>query len=88
VLDGSFVTDSVAPNDIDLVLVLRHNHDWKREPAIHEYSVLRRRRLRQRFEFDAFLAVDGDVDYDEMIEFFGRVRDNPDVRKGMLRIEL
>ena len=88
VLDGSFVTEVAAPNDIDLILVLKRTHDWKRDPAMHEYNVLSRSRLRRRFGFDAFLAVDGDIDYGEMVEFFGGVRDNPDVRKGMLRIEL
>jgi hypothetical protein len=88
ILDGSFVTGAVAPNDIDLILALKRTHDWKRDPAVHEYNVLSRRRLRRRFGFDAFLALDGDLDYSELIEFFGGVRDNPDVRKGMLRIEL
>lgn len=88
ILDGSFVTGTVAPNDIDLILALRRTHNWKRDPAVQEYNVLSRRRLRRRFGFDAFLAVDGDPDYSELIEFFGGVRDNPDVRKGMLRIEL
>ena len=88
VLDGSFVTEAIAPNDIDLILVLRRTHDWKRDPNPHEYNLLNRRRLRRQFGFDVFLAVDDDTDYQEMVEFFGGVRDNPDVRKGILRIEL
>ena len=88
VLDGSFVTAVAAPNDIDLILVLRRTHDWNRDPAVREYNVLSRRRLRRRFKFDAFLAVDGDAGYDEMVAFFGGVRERPDVRKGILRIEL
>lgn len=87
ILDGSFVTESSEPNDIDLILALKRSHDWKRDPAMHEYNVLSRSRLRRRFGFDVFLAVDGDFDYVEMVEFFAGVRDNPDVRKGMLRIK-
>ena len=88
ILDGSFVTATLAPNDIDLILALRRTHDWKHEPAPHEYNVLSRRRLRRRFGFDVFLVVDGDPGYEEMVEFFSGVRDNPDVRKGVLRIKL
>ena len=69
VLDGSFVTAVSAPNDIDLILVLRRAHDWSRDPAAHEYNVLSRRRLRRRFGFDVFLAVDHDMDYDGIVEF-------------------
>ena len=88
VLDGSFVTDAITPNDIDLILVLRRTHDWKHDPTPHEYNLLNRRRLRRQFGFDVFLAVDEDPDYQELVEFFGGVRDNPDIRKGILRIEL
>ena len=88
VLDGSFVTAVAAPNDIDLILVLRRTHDWSRDPAVHEYNVLSRRRLRRQFGVDAFLAVDGDAGYDELVAFFGGVREHPAVRKGILRIDL
>ena len=88
VLDGSFVTAAATPNDIDLILVLRRTHDWNRDPLMHEYNVLSRRRLRRRPGLDVFLAVDGDAGFDEMVAFFGEVREHPDVRKGILRIEL
>ena len=65
VLDGSFVTATATPNDIDLLLVVPRSHDWNRDPALHEYNVLSHRRFRRRFGFDAFVVTDGDADYDE-----------------------
>ena len=88
VVDGSFVTSVVSPNDIDVLLGLPKSHDWQREPSMAEYNVLSRRRIRRRYQCDAFMVVDGDASFDGLVEFFSRVRDNPDVRKGLLRIKL
>lgn len=88
VVDGSFATEQAEPNDIDLVLVLRRDHDWQREPSPDDYRLLDRSSLRRHFGFDAFMATDGSPAYQGMVEFFSRVRDNPEARKGMLRVEL
>ena len=88
IVDGSFTTSVAEPNDIDLLLVLHSNHDWQHEPLAEEYNVLSRRRIRGRYKFDAFLAVEDDESFHGLVEFFGRVRDTPGVRKGMLRIKL
>jgi hypothetical protein len=88
VINGSFATAKAEPNDIDLLLLLPPLHDWDREPSPDEYNLLSRKRIRRRLGFDVFLVSEGSRVYDEIVEFFGRLRDNPGVRKGMLRIDL
>ena len=41
-LDGSFVTAKPAPNDIDLVAVLRPGHDFERDLPMSEYALVSR----------------------------------------------
>jgi hypothetical protein len=88
VIDGSFTTTKSEPNDIDLILVLRQDHDWNQDVSPDDYQFLSRRQVRQRFQFDVFIALDGGAIYEDMIAFFSKARDNPNVRKGMLRIAL
>jgi hypothetical protein len=50
-------------------------------------ALVSRLALRRRFGFDVLPATDGGGDYERYVEFFGRVREDTVVRKGMLRIE-
>jgi hypothetical protein len=88
VVDGSFVTAKPAPEDIDLIVLLRRGHDWKADLSARDYKLVSRRALRRRFEFDVLLASDDDATCDGYVEFFSRVRDDTSVRKGMLRMNL
>jgi hypothetical protein len=87
-IDGSFVTAAAAPNDIDLVAVLRPDHDFERELAMAEYTLVSRALLRRRFGFDVILARRDSSLYDSYVEFFGRVRNAPGLRKGLVRLRL
>jgi hypothetical protein len=87
-VDGSFVTDKPAPNDIDLVAVLLPGHNFERDLPMSEYSLVSRTMLHRRFGFDVMVAERDTSLYNTYIEFFGRVRDNPDMRKGLLRLSL
>src|ERR1039458_6773384 len=55
-VDGSFVTGKSAPNDIDLVAVLRPGHDFERDLPMSEYALVSRAMLRRRFAFDVLIA--------------------------------
>ncbi len=87
-LDGSFVTAKHAPNDIDLVAVLRPGHDFERDLPMSEYALVSRTLLRRRFGFDIIVAEHESQLYKTYVEFFSRVRDNPEARKGLLRLTL
>lgn len=87
-VDGSFVTAKLAPNDIDLVAVLLLGHDFERDLPMSEYALVSRFMLRRRFGFDVLIAERGSPLHDAYVDFFSRVRDNPDMRKGLLRVNL
>lgn len=87
-LDGSFVTGKPTPNDIDLVAVLRPGHDFERDLPMSEYALVSRTLLRRRFGFDIIVAERESQLYKTYVEFFSRVRENPETRKGLLRLTL
>jgi hypothetical protein len=87
-VDGSFVTATLAPNDIDLIAVLRPGHDFERDLLVSEYALLSRTLLRRRFGFDVVVAEEDSSLYKTYVEFFSRVREAPDARKGLLRLHL
>ena len=87
-LDGSVVTGKPSPKDIDVVAVLRSGHDFERDLPMSEYALVSRILLRRRFGFDIIVAERESQLYKKYVEFFSRVRENPEARKGLLRLTL
>jgi hypothetical protein len=74
-VDGSFVTATPAPNDIDLIVLAYPGHDFAAELGPVEYNVLSKRAVRKRYAFDVLVAADGSELAEQYREFFARVRD-------------
>lgn len=87
-VDGSFVTATSEPNDIDLVLVVSSNRDFSAEFQSIDYNVLSKRRVNRRFGFDLLVARAGSEEYRSYVGFFQQVRLEPGRKKGILRITL
>lgn len=87
-VDGSFVTSKPEPNDIDLLAVLRPGHDFERDLPMSEYALVSRALLRRRFGFDVIVAEPDSELYRTYVDFFSRVREAPELRKGLLRVRL
>jgi hypothetical protein len=87
-VDGSFVTSAAAPEDVDVILLLRHDHNFQAELRPFEYNVLSGRQARKRYHVDAFAAVEGSALAAEYLEFFTRVRESAGRRKGVIRVVL
>ena len=87
-IDGSFVTAKKAPNDVDLVLVVRAGHNFRAELRPDQYNLFSHRHVRRRFGFDILVAEAGDADYVVSTNFFQQVRGLPEKRKGILRLKL
>lgn len=87
-IDGSFVTSKPEPNDIDLVLILAHSHDYSVELRPFEYNLLSRRRVARRYAFDLLVAREGSPELHEYAEFFQQVRGEPHRHKGILKVQL
>lgn len=87
-VDGSFVTATEAPNDIDLVAILAEDHDFTQELRPYQRNVLSNRWVRKQFGFDLLVARINSVEYAEYVAFFAQVRNWPNRTKGLARIEL
>lgn len=88
IVDGSFITASPVPRDIDLIAVLKPGYDFERDLLMSEYALVSRSLLRRRFGFDVMVAERDSQLYETYVEFFSRVREFPELRKGMLRLIL
>ena len=88
ILDGSFVTSKPVPNDLDLIAVLRADHDLERDLPISEYALVSPSHLRRRAGLDVLVAKRNSELYKKYVEFFGRVRDLPGAAKGLLQLPL
>jgi hypothetical protein len=86
IVNGSFVTAKDEPSDIDLILVLRPEHDFGADPKPFEYNVLSRRRVRERFRFDVLIAREGSVEYEQYVSFFQGVKGPSGLRKGVVKV--
>lgn len=85
-IDGSFVTEKVEPDDVDAVVLLpgdfQRQIDEGFEPAIELEQMLLTRQPEEIF------AAEDDFDWKEWVEFFGRTREADGRRKGLVEIEL
>jgi hypothetical protein len=86
IVDGSFVTATKNPNDIDLILILSASHDFSAELRPFEYNVLSTRQVRKAYGFDVLVAQKDSATCDEYKQFFEQVRGQNQLRKGLLRL--
>lgn len=87
-VDGSFVTSSKLPNDIDLVLVLKSAHDLKTDLPPNQYNIVSKKNVRKRFGFDIIAVREDTREYDEAVAFFHQIRGHRSLQKGILRLRL
>lgn len=88
IIDGSYVTEKENPGDIDLILVLQEDFDYSSEVRPFEYNLISNRAIKRMYGFDVFTVIKGTDQYESRIDFFRQVRENPEIRKGLLRITL
>jgi hypothetical protein len=87
-VDGSFVTAAAEPNDIDLVLVTASSYSFSTDLPPAAYNLLSQHRVRRRFGFDIVAVKNGSEDFEQAVGFFTQVKQQPRVKKGILRITL
>ena len=87
-IDGSFVTAKPAPNDIDVIAVLRPGHDFECDLPVSEYALVSRAMLARRFRFDVIIAERDSVVYKTYVDVFSLVREATGLRKGLVRMML
>jgi hypothetical protein len=87
-VDGSFVTASTLPNDIDLVLVLTLAHDLRADLPPKDYNLVSKKNVRKRFGFDIIAVREDTREYDEAVAFFQQIRGRRNLEKGILRLRI
>lgn len=87
-IDGSYVTRKNNPSDIDLILVLAKEVDYSVPVNPYEYNLISNRAVKRKYGFDVFTEKKDSERFHNRLEFFQRVKENPDLSKGLLRIIL
>lgn len=88
IVNGSFTTAKARPSDIDLIVVLRQNHDYVAELRPVDYSVLSKTSVKARFPFDVVYVTEAPEILDGAVRYFAQIRGTPGARKGMVRVTL
>lgn len=86
IVNGSFVTGKPDPNDIDVLLVLRDDLDLERPVPPYEYNARSGKYVRRQFGLDLFPVFESDASYDQMLGVFRKVKHQPGVEKGVLKV--
>ena len=87
-INGSFVTSKPKPNDVDLVLVVAAGHDFHADLGPSQYVVVDSRRVRRVYGLDVLVAEESSADFAAFVRLFQRVRLQPRLTKGILRLEI
>ena len=88
IVNGSFVTATPEPNDVDLIVLLEPASDFGADLRPFDYNVLSRRQVRKRHGLDILVAPEGSEAAARFQSFFQGVRGRPGVAKGLLRVWL
>lgn len=88
-IDGSCVTDKAAPGDIDLIIVVPAEYRSGGDLPPFRYNAISKQHLRQRYQFDVFVARQNSPLYNQQLDFFQQdSRATGHSKKGILRIKL
>ncbi len=85
-VDGSFVTATQDPGDVDAVVLLPLDFELRVAEG-NEAAIELEQMLLSRLPEEIFAAED-ETDWNEWIEFFRRTREVDGRRKGLVEIEL
>ena len=85
-IDGSFVTATTDPNDVDAVMLLPSDFQSMIEEGNEEALELETMLLTRRPE--EIFAAEDDHDWDEWVDFFSRTHETDGRHKGLVEIQL
>ena len=88
IVNGSFVTRKPAPNDIDLLLILKDDLDLNHQVPPFQYNPRSGKYVRNHYPFDFFFGFEGQASVSKMIDTFHKIKGITNRTKGFLRIAL
>jgi len=87
IINGSFVTSKEDPDDIDIILVL-DDYNITGPLNMDECNLLSCEYTSTEYDLDVLVAFKNDNTETETIEIFSRVREDPNITKGLLRVKI
>lgn len=87
-LDGSFVTSKPDPGDIDLIVVLKHDFDFRSPTTPSEYNLLSRKRTLKMYGFHVFSVIADSGLYNKWVGYFRQDTSRPGLAKGLVRLRV
>ncbi len=87
IVNGSFVTEKDAPNDIDLIIVLKPETLFTKL-SFSVANVLDISKLKKKYRFDFTIATQNGLAHQKMLEFFQMIRDNQTMKKSVVRLKI
>jgi len=85
-IDGSFVTAKLEPNDVDAVILLPP--DFKDQIAANVDAAIEFEEVLLTRRPEEIFAAEDELDWNEWVEFFSQTREADSRRKGLVEIEL
>jgi hypothetical protein len=87
-IDGSFISAAILPNDIDLIVIYEADFDFSAERVPEEYNLIEIRRIRRRCGLDVRSVAVGSPEEARWIKFFSQDTRKSRSLKGLLRIAI
>lgn len=89
IVNGSFVTSSDAPNDIDVLLVLKDDVDLCADDVPpFRLNARDRTYVLREYKLDFYFGFEGDDSATKMMDLWSRVKLDPARAKGILKVTL
>jgi hypothetical protein len=88
IVNGSYVTTTDTPNDIDLLLVLKDDLQLHNPVPPFQYNPRSKRYVRNKFRLDFYFGFEGDPSAQEIMSIFQQVKYQPGKEKGVLKVTL
>lgn len=88
IVNGSFVTSIDKPNDIDVLLVLKEDIDFSGNLPPFKYNAQSRKYINKYFKLDFHCGFEDHDSSIKIIDLFSEVKNQPGIKKGILKIVL
>jgi len=88
IVNGSFISAENAPNDIDVLLILKEDADLERSVPPYQYNARSLKYINNHYHLDFHFGYENDPSSTNIIATFHKIKENTTRRKGFLRILL
>lgn len=87
IVNGSFVTSKDEPGDIDMILVVE-DQSMLAPMNSQIRAIISQGYVKDKFKLHLFIAFPGDKTEEKLTNMFSGVREDPNTKKGLLKVEV